>query len=240
MSTTKTLKNLPEGLLPPDAVVVHVVGTGEGDETAARAVLDEAELARAARFRFARDAAEWVRGRAGLRRVLGGHLGVAATEVALAAGPHGKPCLAAPGTGLHFNLSHCPGLAVVAVCSAGPVGIDIEPLARAPSLLECEETFCHPRERAGLPADPAARALVLLEIWTAKESLLKAVGSGLLVPPDEVWVEGGRGWSGRGIDGLAELRVVVVEGDGLAGHRVAVAVPDGVARVVLAGDRQGA
>jgi 4'-phosphopantetheinyl transferase len=165
-------------------VVVHVIDpVVVGDS---REVLTPEEVALAERFRFEKDAVRWRACRAALRRILGRALGIPAAEVALLTAEFGKPFLGEPHAGLHFNLSHCEDLAVVALCSDGPVGVDIEPAGRAPSLLECVEVFCHPDEIAALPVAEAPRAAALLEIWTGKEALLKALGTGLSLAPQTV------------------------------------------------------
>ncbi|WAC19374.1 4'-phosphopantetheinyl transferase superfamily protein [Luteolibacter sp. SL250] len=144
--------------------------------------LNEAEQTRAASFRFENDARHWTACRSGLRAILGRVLSLPPAEVPLVTGPGGKPCLAPPFADTHFNLSHCRDLALVAVATF-PVGIDVEPESRARDLLGCEESFCHPQEIAGLPEDESMRAVGLLEIWNAKEAVLKAHGTGLLTPP---------------------------------------------------------
>ena len=149
-------------------------------------VLTAEEEALAARFRFEKDAVHWRACRAALRQILGRASGIPASGVELLTAEFGKPFLGEPHGGLHFNLSHCEDLALVALSSDGPVGVDIEPAGRAPSLLECVEVFCHSDEIAALPVAEAPRAAALLEIWTGKEALLKALGTGLSLAPQTV------------------------------------------------------
>ena len=144
------------------------------------------EMKRAHSFRHADDASRWAFCRSALRRTLGELLGLAPNDVPLVTGENGKPCLARPFDHLHFNLSHCAELALIAISLDGPVGIDVESSARAADLLGCEEAFCHPHEIAGLPASGDQRAARLLELWTAKEALVKALGTGLAHPPDAI------------------------------------------------------
>lgn len=146
--------------------------------------LSEAERLRAAAFRFPADAARWISYRAALRRILGAAIQVPPDKVRLELTEFGKPLLSTPHDSLHFSLSHCNDLALVALCPDGPVGVDLEPLSRAPELSGCETTFCHPIEIAELPDEPSARCLRMLEIWTAKEALLKALGTGFIHPPE--------------------------------------------------------
>jgi hypothetical protein len=107
-------------------------------------------------------------------------------KTALAAKEAGKPELKTHFPSLHFNLSHCDELAVIAASYQCPVGIDIESTHRSHALHECESTFCHPTEMADLPLNHDERAAALLELWTAKEAFLKAIGTGLSNPPEDL------------------------------------------------------
>lgn len=150
--------------------------------------LNEEERKRAASFRFEKDASHWIACRTALRMILGKATSSPPASVPLYSSADGKPLLAPPFDGIHFNLSHCHDLALVAI-GLSPLGIDVEPRQRAHDLLGCEESFCHPDEIARLPEESTARANALLEIWTAKEAALKAHGTGLLLPAQRLAVD---------------------------------------------------
>ncbi len=207
----------------PGTVVLYIIDPAWVSHAEKALTAEESTLAR--RFRFEKDAVHWRTCRAALRRILGRALGIPAAEVELLTAEFGKPFLGAPHAGLHFNLSHCEDLALVALCSDGPVGVDIEPAGRAPSLLECVEVFCHPDEAAALPAEEAARASALLEIWTGKEALLKALGTGLSLAPQTVMLA-------RATDDDARFQafsVRVLEHPLLSRHVARLAAPIGAA-----------
>src|SRR3954462_4007925 len=82
------------------------------------------ERARASEFLRRDVARRWVASRWALRRVLCRYLDVPPTKIELELGPHGKPRLRS-SDGLEFNLSHCEGVALVAVADRA-VGVDIE------------------------------------------------------------------------------------------------------------------
>lgn len=186
-----------EGALAPavptlGAGQVHVWRIEAGAATTAlRPLLIAAEAARADRFRADRDRDRFVQFRAALRQVLGRHLGLAPVRVPLAEGPHGKPCLA-PEAGLpdlQFNLAHSGDLALLALCAAAPVGIDLEqarPFPRADRL--AARVFSATERAAYADLPPAAREAAFLRGWTRKEAYLKATGDGLTVPLDHVSV----------------------------------------------------
>jgi 4'-phosphopantetheinyl transferase len=197
--------------------------------------LTGSEHSRASKFRFETDAIHWIACRAALRRILGGICGLPPREVPLDLTATGKPLLAPPFDHIHFNISHCPDLALVAVCNQ-PTGIDIERLDRAPDLLECEETFCHPCEITALPTPSAERADKLLEIWTSKESVLKALGTGLTQPPEEVRVEQAGSSSIAYCDTLPEIshqRIIRLIHPALRSHIAFVSVPASVSEIMF-------
>jgi len=120
-------------------------------------------------------------GRAPLRQVLAGYLGVPAGAVILVDGEHGRPVLA---DGLHssldFNWSHSGDRAVLAVGRAVVPGIDVERRRPRPRALEIAERYFDPAEAAALADLPEGeRDEAFLRLWTAKEAVLKALGRGL-------------------------------------------------------------
>ena len=120
-------------------------------------------------------------GRAPLRAVLGGYLGVAPDRVALLDGAHGRPGLGAGHeTSLGFNWSHSGDRALIAVARGVVPGIDLERQRPRPRALELARRFFTADEAAALAALPdAARSAAFLRCWTAKEAVLKALGRGL-------------------------------------------------------------
>lgn len=94
-------------------------------------------------------------------------------------GEYGKPYLESV-TPFHFNLSHS-GRWVVCAADNEPVGIDIElvkpiDLTYAKHFLtqdECVELFSYPESE---------RLEYFYQLWTLKESYIKAIGKGLFLP----------------------------------------------------------
>ncbi|MED5621729.1 4'-phosphopantetheinyl transferase family protein [Ideonella sp. BN130291] len=116
--------------------------------------------------------------RATLRMVLGGLLGIPASEVAFTSGHHGKPALAAcHRSRIEFNLSHSGDYSVIAVTDGQAVGVDIEQVRPVPEWREIAASHFSPRERRVLEAGgPDA----FFALWTGKEALIKATGDGLV------------------------------------------------------------
>ena len=142
----------------------------------------EARRQRACRFHSPADALRCLAAEALLRHALWTGPGLDLDEQGLVTGPNGKPRLTGR-TSLHFNLSHA-GAWVLCALHDRPVGIDVEEeralVLPADLVMDPEEL----RRCAALPA-PADRAC-FFRLWTLKESLLKALGTGLRVDPRRV------------------------------------------------------
>lgn len=139
------------------------------------AVLTADEHARAARYRVGAVREQFTLARGALRRLLGGCLGVAPADVSLVAAAGGKPVLA--GGGLHFNLTHTTGLAVVVVGHVR-VGVDAEKRRAIPDADGLVKRFFSPLERDTYAALPdAARPDAFYRGWVCKEAVIKAAGA---------------------------------------------------------------
>lgn len=148
---------------------------------AAVAELSGAEHDRAAGFVTDAIRNRWLHGHVAMRRILAGVLGVDPRAIAYGAGASGKPFLAAPaGTGVEFNYSDSGELALLAVTTAGPVGVDVEAMRRLPELERITERFFSAEEREAILALPEGeRAGAFHRVWARKEAYIKAVGDGL-------------------------------------------------------------
>ncbi len=120
-------------------------------------------------------------GRQPLRSVLGAYLGITADRVTLTNGEHGKPALTeAHDPSLGFNWSHSGSHALIAVARRIAPGIDLEQMRVRPRALEIARRYFSADETAALAALPVpARDAAFLDLWTAKEAVLKALGRGL-------------------------------------------------------------
>jgi 4'-phosphopantetheinyl transferase len=145
-------------------------------------LLSPDELARAARFRFARDRDRYLAGRGRLRERLGGFVGAHPARLRFRYGPAGRPELADPPGGPRFNLSHAGPAALLAVADQVPVGVDLErhDVVRDRDLL-AERVFSAPERAALRSLRERDRDGAFLRGWTRKEAYLKAVGGGLLL-----------------------------------------------------------
>ena len=91
--------------------------------------------------------------------------------------PGGKPFLINLPD-LHFSLSHT-GSEVALVFSRSPVGFDMEKSGRRTDFLALAKRFFTPTEVAAIVAAGNDAGPCFLELWTAKEAILKLEGTGI-------------------------------------------------------------
>lgn len=219
--------------MTPGTVSIHLIPPGIPSTDAGWTLLSPDERIRASSFVFPRHAEHWIACRAALRRILGNNIHVPPAEVPLVITDLGKPELADPFDYLHFSLSHCEDLAMLALCVDGPVGVDVERESRAAELTGCESGFCHPSEIAALPADPVARGRQLLDLWTAKEALLKALGTGFSQPPESIVIHGETATSDTPLPGMESQVIRRLHHPALAGFRAALSAPTSATRIEI-------
>jgi 4'-phosphopantetheinyl transferase len=141
-------------------------------------ILGPAELERMHRFHFAPDRERYAIAHANQRRILGGYLQQPANKIRFRANRFGKPELAAEAAPLHFSLSHSQNIAVLAVSSRLPVGVDVEEVR--PIEPEVAATHFSASELSRLSQLTGDAWLSgFFRCWTRKEAILKAEGVGL-------------------------------------------------------------
>jgi 4'-phosphopantetheinyl transferase len=159
-----------------------------------RQLLTTQERHRAAKFINPLHGDRWIVARGYLRQILSQYCVCAGSpteqpcpaEIVFTYGKQGKPAI--EGSQIQFNLSHSRDRAVYGISARFPIGIDIEyihPLAAA----DLVDRFFSPAERAKfhrLPLDLHQAAF--FHAWTQKEAYLKACGTGLNTPLDQIEV----------------------------------------------------
>ncbi|WP_349921476.1 4'-phosphopantetheinyl transferase family protein [Aeromonas veronii] len=128
---------------------------------------------------------EYLLGRVLLRRLLAERLGCLAADLKFFTQDHGKPALL--GQQWQFNLSHSGEWLVLALCQQGPLGVDIEMGSRRRATLPLAERFYARSEYEWLLALPEEeRDTAFYRLWSRKEAVLKAQGSGIAAGLDKV------------------------------------------------------
>jgi 4'-phosphopantetheinyl transferase len=153
-----------------------------GDD--AQALLSDDERARQRSFVSPDLRRRFGAARAGLRTLLGRHLDLDPRRLAFATNEFGKPRVTGDGQ-VHFNLSHCEERAVLAISDTAEVGIDLE-CERPIEHVDLAKRYFHPNEVTAIAASPdeAEQRRAFFLVWTLKEAVVKALGTGLSTPLD--------------------------------------------------------
>lgn len=153
-----------------------------------------------------------------LRATLAAYLGADPDDLRIERSATGKPYLA--DAALQFNLSHSGRALLIGLSRAQPLGVDIESGARARPYLEIARRYFTAEEAAALAALPAERLQrSFLDLWSAKEAVLKAIGRGLVFGLDRV------GFAVDGAGAPQALVRVAAEAGPLADWRVVRLAP---------------
>ncbi len=133
----------------------------------------------AARYRNVPDEQRKVLGELLVRAIIGKKLRLGTDKIEFTFSEKKKPLLLGHDA-LHFNISHS-GDWVVAAFSEKPVGVDVEKIRKMN--FGVAQRFFSPEEVAALLALPEKKQIeYFFELWTLKESYLKALGTGLTRP----------------------------------------------------------
>jgi 4'-phosphopantetheinyl transferase len=93
-----------------------------------------------------------------------------------------------PAPTVHVSLTRAGGRLGLAVTAAGPVGIDLESVAELGRAAVADAVLSDAEARALAHLRPAKAGATMAVLWTAKEAVLKAAGTGLRVDPRELTV----------------------------------------------------
>jgi 4'-phosphopantetheinyl transferase len=166
---------------------IHLWLTHCFDERQHQTVLDEYhtllspdEAQRKQRFHFAADRQRHLIARALVRHTLSRYAPVVPSAWCFAKGAHDKPEIVDPPLPLRFNLSHSGDWAICAVALVDDVGVDIECTTRVNDILSIARHYFSPIELHnldGLPTELARERF--FDLWTLKESFMKARGEGI-------------------------------------------------------------
>ncbi len=143
------------------------------------ASLPDDTVKKAARFKFSAGAQRQIVGELMVRAVLGEKFGLQNSQIIFEFSNNGKPKLK-ENENIHFNISHS-GNWVVCAFSNLQVGVDVEKIRKvnfeiARRFFSDEEVF----RLFSLPEN--LQTEYFFDLWTLKESYLKAVGTGLTKP----------------------------------------------------------
>lgn len=170
-------------------------------DVAARA-LPESERTRSRRLRFDTIRMRYIKCHFLLRVLLGQYLGVDFYDQEFCRNQHGKPSLknTRDSDPFFFNLSKSGNIGVYVFTSIGEAGVDVEKIHDLQGMDRIVKRFFSPLEIKTFRSLPDHnRKSAFFKYWTRKEALLKAMGTGLISPLDEVDVITGKDEEKAGI-----------------------------------------
>lgn len=174
-----------------DVSVIHVDLAPDADcETKAVAWLDRTEQERLRRFQVERPRRDFALCRAALRANLCNLLDCTNDQLSFAFLDHGKPFALVEGqaASIGFNVSHSAPHGLLAFASQGRpqrrIGVDAEVRRAGRNLDGIAERVFGPEERAALAAARGeVKVRLFYRLWTLKEALIKALGTGFSLAP---------------------------------------------------------
>ncbi len=164
---------------------VNLAPSPEREEHAV-ALLDDAERARWKRSLSGEARYSFALCRAALRVNLAEHAGCDTSDLSFGHLDHGKPFAIIGGrrSSIGFNVSHSGDHGLIAIGGHDDLGVDVEERSPHRDFAELTGRVYGPRERQRLDrASGTARLHLFYRLWTMKEALLKAIGTGLSLGP---------------------------------------------------------
>ena len=167
--------------------VIHVDLTPhDAHEASAFLWLNDDERARASKFAHPGARRRYVLCRAALRAILCAELGCDNERLSFGAGEHGKPFALVDDMPVEtsFNLSHGGRHGLIAIAPEGRVGVDVEERTHRRDFDRLIEEVFTPSEQAELNGMRGRRRVAMFyKLWTIKEALIKALGTGFSLDP---------------------------------------------------------
>ncbi|MYC66432.1 MAG: 4'-phosphopantetheinyl transferase superfamily protein [Acidobacteriia bacterium] len=178
-----------EGLL-----ILHVDLRPDPDrEEQALALLDEPEQQRWKQFASNDARRRYTLCRAALRVNLCDRLGCANRELSFGYLEHGKPFAKVNGapSGESFNLSHSGQHGLIGFSSRDDLGVDLEVRAPGRDFDGIGSSVYGPQERRALSAASGDEKVdIFYRLWSLKEAMIKALGTGFSLNPSRFEVPG--------------------------------------------------
>ena len=174
--------------------VIHVnLAPSVEHEASAVSLLDDSEKARSRRFQSVRARREFVLCRAALRVSLAERLGCSCGRLSFGFLEHGKPYirLADRSVDIAFNVSHSSEHGLIAITDKACVGVDVEERAPRRDFDGIGSLVYGPEERRLLGiASGREKVQFFYRLWSMKEALIKALGTGFSMSPSGFEVPG--------------------------------------------------
>lgn len=144
------------------------------------------EIRKCEKFRFFKDKAECISSRGFLRKVLASYIQKKPEEIKFEYSSFGKPFIKDDAHNLKFNLSHSNGYAMIAIAESDEIGVDLEFIKSFDDLDKVAKDVFTKNELTIIAGNASVKIELFFKFWTRKESMIKALGKGLLIPLNQV------------------------------------------------------
>lgn len=142
-----------------------------------RSCISHDELMRAEKFHFDEDRETYISCHATLRLVISKKLNTSPLEISFIVDSHNKPGLV--GNSLSFNITHTRDSFAFAVSGHPYIGIDLEKIRWDFDFIQIVESFFSENEQRYILELKNMAVNRFFLLWTRKEALLKAIGTGI-------------------------------------------------------------
>ena len=178
-----TLRNWDQSTLPdlvgPVIFLIHTESYSPTEVLSFHQLLSAQEQKKGARFRFEHHRNSYLITHGVLRTILGKYLNLEPVEIEFVSNDFGKPSLGDQYPKVYFNLSHSAGLSVVALSGESEIGVDIEKSDPEFDFELIAGAHFSKAENRFIDAPVAGSRERFYRLWTRKEALLKAIGTGI-------------------------------------------------------------
>ncbi|MYE36870.1 MAG: 4'-phosphopantetheinyl transferase superfamily protein [Rhodobacteraceae bacterium] len=186
-----------------DVLVIHIDLIADGDcEDKALFWLDQKERERLGRYRFDRPRREFVLSRSAMRQILCCFLKCRNEQLSFETNAHGKPIPLVDGSlaNASVNLTHSGNHGLVGIAPEGQLGIDLEvPVERSNVEGIGQMVFTDDEQSELASATGKEKLNLFYRLWTLKEALIKALGTGFSLNPNQFEIpQGMRQGASRG------------------------------------------
>lgn len=166
-------------LVDPAIFLIHTDSYSVSEVSSFQKLLPAQEQEKAQRFRFIKDQHSYILTHALLRKILGNYLNSEPAEIEFISNQYGKPLLADRYQKIHFNLSHSSGISALVFSTKSEIGVDIEKIDSKFDFDLIAKAHFSDTENRFIETDHSESCKRFYTIWTRKEALLKAIGTGI-------------------------------------------------------------
>jgi len=163
----------------PQVVVLKNNDLPAGEIAVLKELLSPGERAKSERFRLPHDRDSYTIVHGLLRRILGEYFNISPDRVEIGYDAFGKPFVAGNPGKMFFNLSHSAGISALAFDRDHEIGVDVEQVRKDFEYRPIVERFFAREDKQFLLSSEENGATGFFKVWTRKEALLKAIGTGI-------------------------------------------------------------